>query len=90
VPLGQPDQGVGQHCALLLRQGFEYVAMHPIGDPGPLGDGPAAGVGHRDDPGPAVGLAVAYKIPVSFIGQSSRVGRLQPAEPDALARMVLR
>jgi hypothetical protein len=50
-------------------------------------------VTHTDDQRPsgaAVGLAVAYKIPVSFIGQSSRVGRLQPAEPDALARMVLR
>jgi flagellar biosynthesis protein FlhF len=50
-------------------------------------------VSHTDDQrssGAAVGLAVAHKIPVSFIGQSSRVGRLQPAEPDALARMVLR
>jgi len=50
-------------------------------------------VSHTDDQRPsgaAIGLALAHKIPVSFIGQSSRVGRLQPADPDALARMVLR
>lgn len=48
---------------------------------------------HADDQRPsgaAVGLAVAHKIPVSFLGQGARVGRLQPAEPEALARMVLR
>jgi len=48
---------------------------------------------HADDQRPsgaAVGLAVAHKIPVSFLGQGGRVGRLQPAEPEALARMVLR
>jgi len=50
-------------------------------------------VSHTDDQRPsgaAIGLALAHKIPVSFIGQSSRVGRLQPADPEALARMVLR
>jgi flagellar biosynthesis protein FlhF len=48
---------------------------------------------HADDQRPsgaAVGLAVAHKIPVSFLGNGSRLGRLQPAEPEALARMVLR
>jgi flagellar biosynthesis protein FlhF len=48
---------------------------------------------HADDQRPsgaAVGLAVAHRIPVSFLGQGGRLGRLQPADPEALARMVLR
>jgi flagellar biosynthesis protein FlhF len=50
-------------------------------------------VSHSDDQEPtgvAVGLALANRIPVSFVGCGTSVGRLRPAEPDRLAGMVLR
>jgi flagellar biosynthesis GTPase FlhF len=39
--------------------------------------------------GVPVGLALAHRIPVSFVRSGSTVGALRPAEPDRLARLVL-
>lgn len=49
-------------------------------------------VSRTDEPGAGgvpVGLALAARIPVSFAGCGGELGRLRPAEPGALARLVL-
>jgi flagellar biosynthesis GTPase FlhF len=49
-------------------------------------------VSHADSAGAGgvpVGLAVAHKLPVSYVASGPAVGALRPAAPDSLARMVL-
>jgi SRP54 family protein len=49
-------------------------------------------VSHVDEPGAGgvpVGLALAHRIPVSFVADGTTVGALRPAAPESLARMVL-
>jgi flagellar biosynthesis protein FlhF len=48
---------------------------------------------HPEDPrahGGAVGLALASRIPISFVTEGTKPWRLRPAQPEGLARMVLR